>query len=276
MNPLIDVAELAETLDSTLVLDCQWTLGGPPGELAYRQAHLPGAAHLDLDTDLAGPPGPDGRHPLPDPDVLQAALRRCGVGQDSPIVVYDDRASMAAARAWWTLRWAGLSRVRVLDGGLAAWRAAGRPVRSGPEPQRSPGTVTVRAGSLPVLDAAATAELARSGVVLDARAGERFRGEVEPIDPVAGHIPGALSAPTTENLDADGHFLPPAVLTERFAAFGLTPGGRAGTYCGSGVTAAHQALALALAGIDAVVYVGSWSHWVADPARPVATGATPR
>lgn len=276
MSALISAEALAACLDSVIILDVQWTLGGPPGIEDYQRAHLPGAVYVDLDSDLAGPPGGGrGRHPLPDPEVLEGALRRSGVDDGSAVVVYDAQASMSAARAWWLLRWAGLSDVRVLDGGLAAWRAAGLAVETGPQPERPSGSVVVRPGSLPVLSAADVLGAAAAGVLMDARASERYRGEVEPIDPVAGHIPGALSAPTTENLDADGRFLPAARLRERFAAYGIGPGTAVATYCGSGVTAAHEALALHEAGIEAVLYPGSWSEWVSDPARPVATGPTP-
>ncbi len=187
------------------------------------------------------------------------------------MVAYDDVGGTSAARAWWLLRWAGLTDVRLLDGGLAAWRASGRPVESGEVVPRV-GDVTLRPGGMPVIDADGAATVAESGVLLDARAAERYRGEVEPVDPVAGHIPGARSAPTTENLDSDGRFLPPDALRRRFAALGVGPSAPVGVYCGSGVTAAHEVAALAIAGIDAALYPGSWSQWCNDPSRPVATG----
>jgi thiosulfate/3-mercaptopyruvate sulfurtransferase len=196
-------------------------------------------------------------------------MRAAGVSRDRPVVVYDDGDSMAAARAWWTLRYFGHPDVRVLDGGYRAWAAAGCPVTTD-EPAPAPGGFTARPGGLPVLDAAGAAELARAGRLLDARAAERYRGETEPVDPVAGHIPGAVSVPTAGNAAADGTFLPPGELAGRFAFLG---GGPVGVYCGSGVTAAHEVLALALAGLPAALYVGSWSEWITDPARPVATGA---
>jgi thiosulfate/3-mercaptopyruvate sulfurtransferase len=251
---------------------------------------------VDLDADLAGPPGAGGRHPLPAAADFQAAMRRVGVRAGRPVVAYDDGDSTAAARAWWTLRYFGHSRVQVLDGGFRAWAAAGQPVATD-EPPVAAGDFTAIPGHLPVLDAAGAAAVARSGVLLDARAGERYRGETEPVDPVAGHIPGALSAPTTANVAGDGRFLPPAELRRRFAALGVavgpppggprpgtpvpggtvpaTPAPAVGAYCGSGVTAAHEVLALALAGVPAALYVGSWSGWIADPARPVATGPDP-
>jgi thiosulfate/3-mercaptopyruvate sulfurtransferase len=208
---------------------------------------------------------------MPTPAVLQRALRRAGISAGSTIVVYDDWNGLSAARAWWLLRWAGLPDVRVLDGGLTAW--TGPLTREPAVPTE--GDVVVRPGSLPVLTADQAAKLARSGILLDVRAGERYRGEVEPIDPVAGHIPGAVNAPTTDNLAPDGRLLPPEALRARFAALGLDGSQPIGAYCGSGVTAAHELLALAVAGIDAVLYPGSWSEWVSDPARPVATGSDP-
>ena len=273
MSALITADALAGRIDDVVVLDVQWTLGGPPGSVDFERAHIPGARFLDLETALAAPPGVGGRHPLPEPDVLQRALRACGVDDDSAVVVYDGRTSMGAARAWWVLRWAGLRSVRVLDGGLAAWLAAGHDVKAGTESVPGEGSVVVRPGSLPALDAADAAALAATGVLLDARAPERFRGEVEPIDPVAGHIPGAVNAPTTLTLRADGRFRPGAELAAWFASLGARPGTQVGTTCGSGVTAAHLSLALHEAGIDSVLYPGSWSEWITDASRPVATGS---
>jgi thiosulfate/3-mercaptopyruvate sulfurtransferase len=282
ISPLIDVQSLAAELASAappVLLDVRWRLGGPPGIESYHAGHLPGAVFVDLDTDLAGPPGTGGRHPLPDTASFEAAMRRAGVRASYPVVAYDDGDSTIAARAWWTLRYFGHEPVRVLDGGFAAWAGAGLPVTAD-EPSAIAGDFTAEPGHLPVLDAAGAAGLARSGVLLDARAGERYRGETEPVDPVAGHIPGAVSAPTRDNVTADGRFLVPADLRRRFAGLGARPAqpGTApgiGAYCGSGVTAAHEVLALELAGIPATLYVGSWSGWTADPARPVATGPEP-
>jgi thiosulfate/3-mercaptopyruvate sulfurtransferase len=196
--------------------------------------------------------------------------------------VYDDADSMAAARAWWLLRYFGHPSVRVLDGGFRAWAAAGLPMERG-EPAAAPeyGSFTAEPGHLALLDAAGAMALARDGVLLDARAAERYRGEVEPVDPVAGHIPGAVSAPTAGNVNPDGTFRPPGELAARFAGLGIaapaasSPDPAAGAYCGSGVTAAHEVLALALAGIPAALYAGSWSEWITDPRRPVATGPDP-
>jgi thiosulfate/3-mercaptopyruvate sulfurtransferase len=276
MSALVSAAELAPLVDRgvVVVLDVQFELMGRPGAELYAAGHLPGAAHLDLDEALAGPPGPRGRHPLPDPAVLEAALRACGVDDDSDVVVYDQRSSFAAARAWWVIRWAGHPQVRVLHGGLAAWRRAGQPVTTEvPDPR--PGGIGVRRGSVPVLDAEAAAAMARGGVLLDGRTPERFRGEEEPIDPVAGHVPGAVNFPMGELLAPDGTFLSSAELRALAAEHGIHRDTPVGTMCGSGVTAAQLALALREAGISAIPYIGSWSEWVADPARPVATGPEP-
>ncbi|NRQ31085.1 sulfurtransferase [Nonomuraea sp. NN258] len=269
MSPLITAAELA-AFDGVTLLDVRSRLGGPPGIELYRAGHLPGAAYCDLDADLAAAPGKEGRHPLPETEPFQRAMRRLGVRDGHPVVVYDDTGSTIAARAWWNLRYFGHTDVRVLDGGLDAWAAAGLPTTT-EEPVVEPGDFTATPGGMPTLSADEAAALARTGVLLDARAGARYRGETEPIDPVAGHVPGAVSAPTTENVGPDGRFLDPAALRARFAALGVGAGTRAGAYCGSGVTAAHQVLALELAGVPAALYVGSWSNWVADPSRPVAT-----
>lgn len=254
-----------------MLLDVRWRLAGPPGIDAYRRGHLPGAVFVDLDSDLAGPPGPAGRHPLPDTGVFEAAMRAAGVRDGHAVVVYDDADSTAAARAWWTLRYFGHQHVQVLDGGFHAWAAAGLPVTT-EQPRPEPGDFTARAGRLPVLDAAGAAAVAGSGVLLDARAVDRFRGEIEPVDPVAGHIPGAVSAPTLGNVGVDGRFLPPDVLRARFAELGATDAVDVAAYCGSGVTAAHEVLALAVAGVPAALYVGSWSNWIADHANPVSVG----
>jgi thiosulfate/3-mercaptopyruvate sulfurtransferase len=256
-----------------VLLDVRWRLDAPDGRPAYRAGHLPGARYVDLDRELAGPPAPLlGRHPLPAPADLEAAARRWGVRQDSVVVAYDDLGGMSAARAWWLLRDGGLTDVRVLNGGLASWRRAGLPLESG-DVEPEPGDVRLTPGHLAVIDADRAA--AFPGALLDARAGERYRGEVEPVDPRAGHVPGALSAPTAGNLDADGGFLPPDALRRRFTDLGVDLDGPVAAYCGSGVTASHEVLALAVAGVDAALYPGSWSAWSNDPARPVVTGPTP-
>ncbi|MFB6624842.1 sulfurtransferase [Streptomyces sp. NPDC056374] len=275
MNPIIVVSELlSESAGARppVLLDVRWTLGGPPGRPAYEAGHLPGAVYVDLDTELAGAPGDGGRHPLPDPEAFGAAMRRAGVSADTPVVVYDGGLGWAAARAWWLLRWAGHQDVRVLDGGLAAW--TGELTEKVPTPE--PGDFRPRPGALGLLDADGAAALARAGLLLDARAAERYRGDVEPIDRVGGHIPGAVSAPTTENVDAEGRFLAADTLRDRFTALGAAEGTPVAVYCGSGVSGAHEVLALEIAGIPAALYAGSWSEWSADPARPVATGPDPQ
>jgi thiosulfate/3-mercaptopyruvate sulfurtransferase len=287
VEPLIDVTSLARSLATgppPVLLDVRWRLAGspgPPGIVAYRAGHLPGAVFIDLDRDLSGAPGPGGRHPLPEAPEFQEAMRRARVSDGRDAVVYDEADATAAARGWWMLRYFGHSRVGVLDGGYRAWVAAGQPVVTGEGGAPPLGDFTARPGGMPLLDAGGAAALARRGTLLDARVGERYRGEAEPVDPVAGHIPGAVSAPTAGNVLADGRFRPPPELRARFAALGVTaaaggPGGAvAGSYCGSGVTAAQEVLALAVAGLPAALYVGSWSNWVTDPARPVATGPEP-
>ena len=273
VTPLISTAELAGALegpDPPTVLDVRWSLGGPAGAALFEAGHIPGASFVDLDRELAGAPGA-GRHPLPDAAAFQAAMRSHGVSATRPVVVYDAGPGLSAARAWWDLRYFGHRDVRLLDGGYAAWVAEGRAVTaSGPAPVA--GDFTASPGHMAVVDAAGAAALAGQGVLLDVRAPERFRGEVEPVDPVAGHIPGARNLPAAANVDAGGRFLPPADLAARFAAVGATPAVQVGAYCGSGVNAAQAVLALELGGIDAALYVGSWSDWVSDERRPVATG----
>ncbi|GGV27751.1 sulfurtransferase [Streptomyces griseoflavus] len=283
MNAIISASELASELtggNPPVLLDVRWQLstaraaGEPPfdGRAAYRAGHLPGAVFVDLDAELASAPGGHGRHPLPDLAVFGAAMRRAGVSSARPVVVYDGGIGWGAARAWWLLRWTGHPDVRVLDGGLPSWE--GPLETSVPRPDE--GDFAPVPGETGLLDADGAAALARSGVLLDARAGERYRGEVEPIDRVGGHIPGAVSAPTTENVGADGRFLPAAELASRFGGLGVSGGSPVGVYCGSGVSGAHEVLALAVAGIPADLYVGSWSEWSADPERPVAVGPDPQ
>lgn len=277
----MDVPTLALQLaepDPPTVIDVRWTLGGPPGWDGYVAGHIPGAAFLDLDRDVAGPPGSGGRHPLPEPSKLQDALRAAGVRSGHPVVCYDAGDGLAAARLWWTLRWAGHPAVSVLDGGLAAWVAGGQALQAGASAP-APGDIVVTAGGMPTLDAAAALALAREGLLLDARAEARYRGEVEPIDPVAGHIPGAVNLPASSLVDpATGRLLPAAGLRALLASKGAGAGPSprtAGAYCGSGVTAAQTVLALEVAGYPCALYVGSWSEWVSDPDRPVATGEQP-
>ncbi|WP_406236670.1 sulfurtransferase [Nocardia sp. NBC_01009] len=268
---LISAGELREALADKQVrlLDVRWALGDPDGPQHYLDGHIPGAVFVDLETELAAPPSPArGRHPLPEVAQLEKCARSWGVRTGDPVVVYDATGGMAAARAWWLLRWAGIADVRILDGGLPAWTSAGGAIAAGSEPDPEPGDVHLSPGHLPTIDADVAAKW--DGVLLDARAGERFRGEVEPIDPQAGHIPGAHSAPTSANLDAAGRFRAADELRSRFAQFGSGP---VAVYCGSGVTAAHQVAALAVAGVQAALYPGSWSQWSNDPKRPIATGS---
>ena len=281
MHPVISLDELARLLAAPAppaVLDVRWTLGGPVGRDEYAAGHLPGAAFLDLDSDLAGAAGSAGRHPLPDPAPLQRALRAAGVRSDRPVVAYDAADGSVAARAWWLLRWAGHRDVAVLDGGYRAWTAYGLPVSIRPAASE-PGTITVRPGAMPVLDTGQAAALARDGVLLDARAAARYRGEVEPVDPRAGHVPGARSAPFAALTDADGRWLPPQRVRE-LAVDWDTAGHPVGAYCGSGVTACALILGLEYAGVSdpdhpVALYAGSWSQWCTDPSRPAATGPEP-
>ena len=268
MSVLISVDELRE-LPEVVLLDVRWMLGGPPGHQEYRTGHIPGAVFVDLESELAAHGEPtDGRHPLPSLDALQASARRWGVREDVPVVAYDGNGNLAAARAWWLLRWAGVPDVRLLDGALAAWVTTGGELDvDDVVPEAT--DIVLTGGELPTLDLDTVQGF--GGVLLDARAGERYRGETEPIDPKAGHIPGALSAPTTENLAPDGHFLDPGALRERFSSLGVGAG-PTGVYCGSGVTAAHEIAALAIAGYDAALYAGSWSQWSNHEHLPVATG----
>ena len=294
VSPLISPAELAELITGPgparpVVLDVRWRLGGPPGLADYRFGHLPGAVFVDLDTVLAAPPGPAGRHPLPDPARLAEALGSLGVAEGavgaagsvgavpSLVVCYDDLDGSVAARAWWLLRWLGLpaDRVRVLDGGYAAWVADGLPLSTEPV-DPVPAVLTPRPGSMPVLDADGAADVARRGVLLDARAPARYRGETEPVDPRAGHVPGARNAPFSAHLGADGRWRAANELAEHYRGLGVGAGRPVGAYCGSGVTATSVVLAMEYAGLGApALYAGSWSNWSADPARPVALGAEP-
>ncbi|WP_353353242.1 sulfurtransferase [Intrasporangium sp. DVR] len=282
MSHLVTAADLAHEIEDVVVIDVRWTLTtagqDQPGPAEYAAGHVPGAFFVDLETELAGPPGAGGRHPLPDPAVVESALRRCGVSARTRVVVYDGRESYAAARAWWVFRWVGLGDVRVLDGGFAAWVGAGLPVSTEvPEPHH--GGFVARPGSMPTVDARGAADVAGAGLLLDARAAERYAGDLEPIDPVAGHIPGAVSSPAASWLTEDGTFR--TDLAEHWSAVSATRSAgeassdRVAVYCGSGVTAAHEVLALAEIGVDAALYPGSWSEWLRDPSRPVATGPTP-
>ena len=280
-SPLVSADELRDLLASgrpPVLLDVRYRMGGStPGAEEYAAGHVPGAAYVDMDADLAARPCEGGRHPLPDPSVFNAAMRRGGVGLETPVVVYDDWAGHAAARAWWLLRHYGHRDVRVLDGGWSAWQAAGGAVETG-EVVARPGDFHGVPGSLPVVDAEGAARLGRDGVLVDARAPERYRGEVEPVDPVAGHVPGAVNVPTARNLDNHGHFRDPHELAAVYGEVRSTDGTGAddglpqvAVYCGSGVTACHDLLALELVGVRAALYPGSWSGWITEPSREIAT-----
>ncbi|NEA97583.1 sulfurtransferase [Streptomyces sp. SID13726] len=280
MNAILSASELASELagpNPPVLLDVRWQLTTPgapsfDGRAAYTAGHIPGAVYVDLDRELAGVSGAGGRHPLPDLAEFGAAMRRAGVSSGTPVVVYDGGQGWAAARAWWLLRWTGHPDVRVLDGGLPSWEGTSETA----VPTPAEGDFRPVPAATGLLDADEAAALARAGVLLDARAGERYRGEVEPIDRVGGHIPGARSAPTADNVGPDGRFLPAEDLTARFKSLGATDGTEVGVYCGSGVSGAHEVLALAVAGIPAALYVGSWSEWSSDPDRPVAVGPDPQ
>ena len=266
MSSLITAAELRDALGEVTVLDVRWELGRDDGWEQYLAGHVPGAAYVDMEHDLADPPGDGGRHPLPDDERFAEAMRRCGVSRARPVVVYDGTAGLAAARAWWLLCHHGHPDVRLLDGGWPAWLAAGGEQATGEESVGA-GDFAADPGHRPVVDAAGAARIAREGVLIDARAPERFRGETEPIDPVAGHVPGAVNVPTAQNL-VDGRW---RSVSELAGVYAMVEGAdEVATYCGSGVTAAHDLFALHLLGVEAALYAGSWSEWITDPSRPTS------
>jgi thiosulfate/3-mercaptopyruvate sulfurtransferase len=278
MHPLIDVTSLRERLDDPglRVLDVRFSLADTEaGRRAYRAGHVPGAVYLHLDDDLSGPLAQHGgRHPLPDPEALARTFGRAGIGEGQHVVVLDDGDAMNAARAWWLLRWLGHDAVQVLDGGMAAWREAGGPLEAGDTTVR-PTTFVARLRDDAVVSRAWLLEhLADPGVaIVDVRGGERYRGEVEPLDPVAGHIPGAVNRPFLENLEG-GRFRSADALRARHTDLGGAD--TVVLYCGSGVSAAQGLLALEVAGLPgAKLYAGSWSDWVSYEHAPVATGSEP-
>lgn len=278
---LIDTQQLRQRMEQpeTLIFDCRFALEDPAyGARSHAASHIPGAQFLDLERDLSAPvrKGVTGRHPLPDAQQLLQRLRECGLRADSQVVLYDDGPAAFAARAWWLLLWLGKREgVYLLDGGLKAWRDAGLAETAEPS-SPAPGDFIGSPDDSLVLTAEQLAtRLADPALtLLDARALPRFKGEVEPLDPVAGHIPGAQCATFTDNLGADGRFLPAEVLRARFnALLGQRPTDSLVAYCGSGVTACHNLFALNLAGYPlAALYAGSWSEWINDSARPVAIG----
>ena len=270
-----DLADLIAAGRRVRVLDVRWRLDRPDGRPEYLAGHVPGAVFVDLDRELAAHGAPtDGRHPLPDVSDLQAAARRWGIDEGDTVVVYDDLASLSAARAWWVLTDAGIADVRILDGALSAWSRAGHPLEAG-DVVPDPGAVVLSAGHLPQVTIDEAAALAASGALLDVRAPERYRGDVEPMDPRAGHIPGSLNLPTAGNVGEDGRFLAPEALRRRFEQVGVDDVSPVALSCGSGVSAAHAFVAMRLAGLQPQLYAGSWSQWSNHPDRPVATGPHP-
>lgn len=268
---LITAGELAALLDAgkpVVLLDISDDLDTAPLERPV----IPGAIAVSLAADISGPPTREGgRRPLPDVSALQGRARSWGVNTDSLVVVYDNAGGAQAGRAWWTFRWAGHANVRLLDGGLKAWTAAGKP--TAPDPRHLPGggMVKLSAGNMPTIDANAAADIARKGALLDARGKAAYEGEAG--KPKTGHIPGAICAPSAGNLGADGCFKPVAELRAQFTALGVDGSAPAGVYCGSGNAASHALAALYAAGLEAPLYVGSWSAWSEDPSRPVAQGS---
>ena len=273
-GPLVDASWLREHLDEVVVADVRWRYNGDVAE-RFAAGHVPGAVLVDLDEDLADSPGGRrGRHPLPSPEAFAAAMGRLGVGDEDTVVAYDDVRGSVAARLWWMLR-TTRHRAALLDGGLEAWPG---PLETGPPRPRSEASFSAR--PWPSDRVLRTEEVERlrtdpGTVILDLRAAERYRGETEPIDPVAGHIPGARSAPWSGNVDEAGRFRSPEELRRRYESLGAS-GRRVVVHCGSGVTACHALVALEVAGLpEGELYVDSWSGWVADPARPVAAGEDP-
>jgi thiosulfate/3-mercaptopyruvate sulfurtransferase len=277
-SPLIQVAELQSLLagpqvSRPVLLDVRFRLGVSTGRKEFEDAHVPGAAYVDMDTELATirADGAGGRHPMPQVKTFTAAMRSAGVTSTRAAVAYDDWFSLPASRVWWMLRHLGFPHVRVLDGGIAAWTAAGRPTESGPSTRAAGDFTPSGPGVGRLLDAADAKRYAEDHLLLDARPTDRFRGENETIDAVAGHIPGGVSAPALVNVDIGGRFLPAAELATRLRGLGAANAKNVGTYCGSGIQATHLALALSVAGMtdNADVYIGSWSDWITDPKRRV-------
>jgi thiosulfate/3-mercaptopyruvate sulfurtransferase len=310
VNVLIEADELAAQLagdNPPVVADVRWNLGQPSRRPDYLIGHIPDAQFVDLETDLSDPSRPGGRHPLPDAAAFQQTMRRIGVSNQHPVVIYDDSGALAAARLWWMLNDAGKHDVAVLNGGYWTWIDTDHPTEAGEPDPAPPGDFESQPGQLPTIDGDQLAAAIRAGqppAVIDVRAPERYTGETEPMDPAAGHIPGAINVPSMSNIGSDGRFLDPAQIAKRYrttagedaAGDGATGGAEetagdgetAGdeetggveeppvVYCGSGITAAHTVLSRAVAGLGpATLYPGSWSDWVTDPQRPVATGEHP-
>lgn len=276
LKDAVHASDLVQGRARARLLDVRWELGRDDGHALYLAGHVPGAVFVDLEADLTDPAGDGtrGRHPLPDPERFAEAMRRCGVSKRQPVIVYDGSTGAAATRAWWLLRYHGHPDVRVLDGGLMAYQHEGGEVEAGAV-EVEPGDFVADSGHLPVLDAEGAARVAREGVLVDVRAPERFRGDSEPIDRVAGHIPGAVNKPFARiNLLDVGHGPTFRIFDDTAERYGLDvlQAPELGVYCGSGVTATHTVFTLHRLGVEAALYPGSWSEWVSDPTRPVATG----
>lgn len=273
-----DLIEDVSKLPTPTILDVRWRLGDPLGREHYYSGHIPGAQFVDLTADLSAPAHSRlGRHPLPSHDDFEEALRKVGVNNDERVVVYDDSGNTAAARAWWMMRWAGKHDVYLLDGGLKAWIAEGEDLAVGPGNPVERGDFAVKRDAMHTADIDEVADWPEKGVLLDARAAERYAGLTEPVDKRAGHIPGAINLPTTSFLDETGRFLPADRIREMFAEVGVTPDTNTVVYCGSGVHACHALAAMEIAGLEAGrLFPGSWSQWAARRERPIALGDSPR
>jgi len=274
-QPLIAADELGPLIaaQTVQVIDCRWYLGEPEkGHRAFAEGHIPSAMYASLDTDLSGHEG-QGRHPLPSPEVFARTLERFGISASTRVVTYDDRGGAVASRLWWMLTDQGHEMTSVLDGGIQAWTRTGRGLTTSVREPRAGAFSTRPWGGVVVRDQVASRSVGT--MVIDARSGERYRGDEEPVDPKAGHIPGAISLPLEDNLAPDLSFLPPSALRHRFVGAGVADVDRVISQCGSGVTACHNILAMEVAGIDRPdLYVGSWSDWSCSD-LPVATGSAP-
>ena len=280
MSPLITAEQLIADVAHwpvPVILDVRWVLGDSAGRQHYRDGHIPGAVFVDLPHDLSAPPSPaEGRHPLPEPEVFQAAMRRLGIDDGDRVVVYDDNGNTASSRAWWMLRWAGVSDVRILDGGLKAWRKAGGPLVVGPGNLTEPGNFTFHRDHMGTVTMDEAGQWVSRGVLLDVREAPRYAGRTEPVDQRAGHIPGAVNLPTKALVDAEGYFRPAEELRALFAERGITDGADAVVYCGSGVHACHALAAMEIAGLEgARLYPGAWSQWSRDRSRSIVIGPDP-
>ncbi|GAB2706633.1 thiosulfate/3-mercaptopyruvate sulfurtransferase [Microbacterium marinum] len=271
----VDDIDVARASGRTVrLLDVRWRLDVPEGRPAYVAGHLPGAVYVDLERELASPGHPElGRHPLPSLDELRTAVQRWGVNGGDLVVAYDDNDGVAAARAWWLLRRRGVD-IRVLDGGLRAWIAAGLPLQTG-DVAVEPGDAVIGDDDPGVISLPDVARLPQHGVLVDVRSPDQYRGRAATLDPIGGHIPGAVNVPAVTHMRPDGRLRAPSEIASALAAHGIRPGVTVAVYCGSAVASTHSALAFELAGVDAKIYTGSWSQWSRTSGRPVATGADP-